>query len=633
MKINFTGTIFANENLTNGILALSADYDFTPLFGEEADITLTASHGEANKLRVKLENNSAEIIFDKKIHFFRGLGILLLALSEGKTELNITEDVQFDMNGPMFDVSQGSGVINIPTLKRFLRNMAMMGLSMLMLYCEDSFDVDGEPYFGYMRSRYSEKDMRELDDYADMFGIEMIPCIQTLAHLTEVLKWKGIYGDVTDYDACLLVGEERTYEIVRRIIESASKPFRTKRIHIGLDEAWQLGQGQYLVKNGLVPRDEIMRQHLNRVMEIVRDLGLEPMMWGDMFFNAPGTNAYYNDEPVRQEAIDAMPEGMRLIYWDYYHFNSDEFYLDYIDKHRLFCEPIFAGGIWTWEGYAANWTRTFNSTSYALSACKKRKLRDVFATIWGDADTECNVNATLLGLALYAEHGYCPTEPDRDVLRRRFEFICDANYDDFMKMQLLDHISEDEQEQIRYQNPCKILMYQDVLCGLFDIHYEGIPYAEHYTKLAEYYDNARKRGNTMDFLMDMNYNVCYTLALKADMGIRIMAAYKADDRAELKNIMENDLPELKSRVQSLRDSHRIAWFKTYKPLGWETFDARYGATMSRLDSAMIEIGMYLNGELETIAELDEPRLPYKGKVGDTLSVLAYSKIAFSHRIF
>jgi len=55
--------------------------------------------------------------------------------------------------------------------------------------------------------------------------------------------------------------------------------------------------------------------------------------------------------------------------------------------------------------------------------------------------------------------------------------------------------------------------------------------------------------------------------------------------------------------------------------------------MSRLDSAMIEIGMYLNGELETIAELDEPRLPYKGKVGDTLSVLAYSKIAFSHRIF
>jgi len=633
MKINFNGAIFANENMANGILALAPDYDFTPVFGESADITLTASHGEANKLSVNLKNNTAEIVFHKKIHFFRGLGLLLLELSEGKKEVNITEDVQFDMNGPMFDVSQGSGVINLLTLKRFLRNMAMIGLNMLMLYCEDSFDVDGEPYFGYMRSRYSEKDMRELDDYADMFGIEMIPCIQTLAHLFEVLKWKEVYKDVTDYADCLLVGEERTYEIVRRIIESASRPFRSKRIHIGMDEAWQLGQGQYLIKNGLVPRDEIMHQHLNRVMEIVRDLGLEPMMWSDMFFNAPGTNSYYNSEPVRQEAIDAKPEGMRLIYWDYYHNNSDEFYLDYIDKHRLFCEPIFAGGIWTWDGFGANWARTFNSTTYALSACKQRGLRDVFVTIWGDADTECNVNVTLLGLVLYAEHGYLAGEPSEDVLRRRFEYICKGNYDDFMKMQRIDYVSDDESTYLTSTNPSKFLMYQDALCGILDKNIEGLPFDKHYAKLAEYFKSAKERAGIMDFVMDMNYHVCNTLALKAEMGLRITDAYKRDDRAELKNIMENDLPELISRMKALQDSHRKAWFKTYKPLGWETFDARYGATMSRLNSAIIEIGMYLDGELETIAELDEPRLPFNGIDSSNIILRSYSRFAFSHRIF
>ena len=633
MKINFSGDFFKEEALIHGILTLAPDYDFIPVFDEAADITLTASHGEANQLSVKLSGRAAEIVYDKKIHFFRGLGLLLIELKDKKTELCINETVQFDMNGPMYDVSQGSGVINLPTLKRFLRNMAMMGLNMLMLYCEDSFDVEGEPYFGYMRSRYSEKDMRELDDYADMFGIEMIPCIQTLAHLQEVVKWTGVYRDITDYDACLLVGEEKTYEFIRKVITSATKPFRTKRIHIGMDEAFMLGRGKYLDKNGYEPSYVIMRKHLARVMEIIRDLGLEPMMWSDMFFNGPEASYYYNDLPISQETIDAVPEGMKLVYWDYYHTGSDEFYLKYIDKHRNFGEPIFAGGIWTWNGYGANWVQTFNSTTHGLSACKKRGIREIFATVWGDCDTECNVNTTLLGLALFAEHNYCEKAPDNEVVRRRFEYICNANYDDVFMMQYLDHITEDEAENLKRKNPSKILMFQDVLCGLYDKNIQGLPYDTHYAKLAERFDAARKRENALSFVMDFNYHICRALAIKSTIGLRITEAYKDKNKAELKRIMEEDLPELKSRIVALCESHRRAWLKTYKPLGFETFDARYGVITNRVNSAIIEIGMYLNGELETIAELDEPRLGYNGKEIDEVEMPKYGKIAFSHRIY
>ena len=35
-----------------------------------------------------------------------------------------------------------------------------------MLYTEDTYEVDNEPYFGYMRGRYSADELRELDDYA-----------------------------------------------------------------------------------------------------------------------------------------------------------------------------------------------------------------------------------------------------------------------------------------------------------------------------------------------------------------------------------------------------------------------------------------------------------------------------------
>ena len=176
-------------------------------------------------------------------------------------------------------------------------------------------------------------------------------------------------------------------------------------------------------------------------------------------------------------------------------------------------------------------------------------------------------------------------------------------------------------------------MFQDVLCGLYDKNIEGIPYDTHYKKLADYFDNARKRGNTLDFVMDFNYHICNALAIKSTIGLRITAAYKNGDKAELKNLMNTDLPELKSRIAALCESHRKAWLKTYKPLGFETFDARYGVIMNRLNSAIIEIGMYLNGELETIAALDEPRLGYNGKEIDEVEMPKYGKIAFSHRIY
>ena len=634
MKILFSGTVLLTEKLASGIELLAPHYGFTPLFQDEnADITVTVCHGEKDKLRVNFADSKAEIAFDKKNHFFRGLGLLLQKLQAGKTAIDICENVQFNMCGALFDVSQGSGVINIPTMQRFIRNMALMGINTLMLYCEDSFDVPEEPYFGYMRSRYSETDMRTLDDYADRFGIEMIPCIQTLAHLSEVLKWSNVYGDITDLCANLLVGEEKTYEFVRHLIEAATKPFRTKRIHIGMDEAFMLGQGKYLNKNGFRSIDELMREHLSRVMEIVRELGLEPMMWSDMFFTAPGTAQMYGDANLRQESIEAVPKDIRLVFWDYYRVRSDQFYLDYIDLHRNFCEPIFAAGISSYESYSVNWARTFNATSHGLSACRKKGVRDVFTTVWGDRDAECNVNFTLLGLAHFAENGFSNSEPSRETLRERFEFICHANYDDFMMVRHLDHLKEDEDDQLEYTNPSKVLMYQDVLCGLYDKNIEGIPYDKHYEKWAVYFDEARKRGEMLDYIMDFTYHACHTLALKATMGLRITTAYKANNRAELERIMKNDLPELKCRMTALRDSHRIAWFKTYKPLGWETFDARYGAAISRFDSAIIEIGMYLNGELETIAELEEPRLPYDGKDSPQFLNLAYSRIAFSHNLF
>lgn len=72
-----------------------------------------------------------------------------------------------------------------------------------MLYTEDTYEVEYEPYFGYKRGRYSTAELSELDAYAASVGIELVPCVQTLAHLNAAFRWRK-YRRIQDcYDIFL----------------------------------------------------------------------------------------------------------------------------------------------------------------------------------------------------------------------------------------------------------------------------------------------------------------------------------------------------------------------------------------------------------------------------------------------
>lgn len=563
-------------------------------------------------LSVKKNSGGATITYRRPIHFFRAFGLLLEKLPGGG-DFELTEPILFDANGAMFDVSQGNSVINVDHVRFFLRKMAVMGLNLLMLYTEDNYDVKEWPYFGYMRSRYSQADLKELDDYADALGIELVPCIQTLAHLIDALKWPCFAGMRDDEDT-LLVGEDKVYTFIEQMILAATTPLRSKRIHIGMDEAWRLGQGMYLLKNGYKDKGEIMLQHLERVMAITDRLGLKPMIWSDMFFRAASqTGDYYDqDLAITQTIIDRAPKNLQLVYWDYYH-PDQAFYLDWIRRHKQFgAPPVFAGGIWTWTSFGANWSNTLTNTQAALAACKKEQVREVFATIWGDDSTECPIDINLLGLQVFAEHGYA-LEPDPKKLADRFFFTTGARLDDLLKINRFDAVPGTEDGNARNFNASKVLMWQDILGGLFDKDIEGLPLNSHYAGLAAEFEQLAGEPSGFQPIYEFYRQLACTLAIKAELGLQIKAAYDRRDKPELARFAGEVLPDLLARVLALKNCHRAIWLKNNKPLGWETYDLRYGFLMNRIDTAISRLDGFCAGELDRIGELDEERRHYWGK--------------------
>jgi hypothetical protein len=608
VRLHFTGDV---GGLEEGIAILAEDLEIEIGAG---GIEVRVERHEGVMLEVRRSGNTGMIRYRERAHFFRGLGILLEA-SADRNHFSISETPQFATNGPMIDVSQGNAVPTVATVKGVLRKMSLMGLNMLMLYAEDSYDIPEQPYFGYMRGRYSRDEMREVDTYADMLGIELIPCIQTLSHLRDVLRWNA-FAAVRDDAETMLVGSEQTYVLVEQMIVAATAPVRTKRIHIGMDEAGHLGLGQYLVENGYRTTFEIMNEHLRRVMEIVRRHGLEPMIWSDMYFRAGSRTGDYYDEAchIPQSVIDEVPHDVQLVYWDYYH-ADEQFYVDWIRRHKAFgSTPVFAGGIWNWNAFALNYGWTLASTNAGLAACKREGVTEVIATLWGDDGTECDLHAAMLGLQVFAEHGFA-AELGEAKLARRFRFCTGGDDRDFLSIGEIDSPAGTPACNPQQINPSRYLLWQHVLMGLFDSNIRELELNAHYARLERRVAASAERNGAYDPVFAFYQRLCSVLAIKAEMGLRISDAYQDGDKEVLQRIATAELPELVERIHSLRAHHRDRWHALYKPFGWEVIDGRYGGLLMSLDTAIKRIGDYVAGRIDRLDELEEERLPYQGREG------------------
>lgn len=622
MLIQFTGDM--SDSLKEGVKMIQKQLGFQ-VSETGIQVQVRKSFGQ---LEVSLANRQGYIKYEQPIHFYRALS-LFVENARRDDSFHVSEQPQFAVSGAMFDVSR-NGVPKVDSIKELIRMMALMGLNALMLYTEDNITLDSQPYFGYMRGRYSFEELKECDDYAAMFGIEVIPCIQTLGHLTQALKWNYM-NNIKDTDDILLVGEQKTYAFIDELIQSAKAPFRSNRIHIGMDEAHQVGLGKYLERNGFRNRFDIMNEHLREVLDITNKYGLHPMIWSDMYFRlASKTGQYYDlDAVVPEEVISEMPRDVKYVYWDYYH-EDEEFYIEYIRRHKLFgSDPVFAGGIWCWTGIVPNYGKTFRTTNAALTACKKERIKEVFATVWGDNGAEADLFSSILGLQLFAEHTYA-VEVDEEKLRSRFMICTGGDYDAFMNVKYLDETPGTMIDNLGEANPSKYLLYQDVLLGLFDRHVQNLDLAKHYeyweTKIKEY----AKNSGRWFYLFSVYEKLSTVMRLKCDLGLRMKDSYDRNHIDDLNRFANQELPQLIVHIEELRDAHREQWFRTNKPFGWEVLDIRYGGLLARVGTAISRLNDYISGKIDVIEELQENRFEFDAFYGWESESLGHCNVY--HRI-
>lgn len=497
-----------------------------------------------------------------------------------------------------------NGVMNVDSIKKLVDYLSAMGYNLLELVIDDIYKLNDEPYFGYLRGGYTKEEIREMDEYARSKEIELVPCIQTLAHLTNLVKLPE-YADIVDIDDILLVDEPRTYQLIDKMFASIADSFSTRTVNIGYDEAHRIGRGKYFDKHGCCDRYELLLRHLNKVVEIATKYGFSIHMWSDMFFRIANNGEYYGkDVVIPQSVIDDIPD-VELCYWDYYS-ETPDMYEAMLTSHEKFGKKLwFAGGAWTCNGFAPMSKLALRNLKVAFEQVNKHNVDNYLITIWGDNGHDCSYFSAIA--TLYAAKQYAEGNFDEQLIRQGFYDLFGVSFDDFLTLDLPNK-SDENSELLLQRGQCKSLLFNDPFLGWKDYALSQvghIPFGDYARQLR---DTAKRMKQFAPLYYNLA-NLCDVLEVKADLGLDTRRAYQSDDKKALHKLIAKYEKSAKL-IKKFRNSLYSIWMQDNKPYGWEVHEIRLAGVQARLIDCADRLRKYVHGKLNEIPELKETILPW-----------------------
>ncbi len=599
------------KNKVSEILSVNLDYEF--------------EISETDEIFVSLSGRKAKIGGKEKTDFYRALMLLELEIKRGNNEFQLKEMRNFDTLGFSLDLSR-NGVIKVDKIKEIIDVMALLGFNVLKLYMEDVFDLPGYPHFGYRRGKYSKEELKEIDDYAYSMGIEVIPSVQTLGHLSQYLRYYEA-AEFSENADVLLCGEEKTYNFIEAIVKRMRECFRTNCLVINCDEARGVGIKRIMKEKKYTSPYDISIAHLERTVEICKKYGFRPCVHGDLFYGYLG-NGYYDFEfsPDKNE-LEKIPD-CDVIYWDYYHKEYED-YNTLLKGHRtLGKNTLFMGGIWIWAGQLPNAEFTFDTMIPAMECCIDNNVKDVWAATFGDDGNETNIAFALPQLLIFSEYCFKGKACSKEWITTLSKELFGIDVKDLYAMSEYHYPFVEELEKPDYIFPDylgKKIFYTDILYNMTG-RYDFSDVIEKHKSALHSLDKA---------VYDIRWKPYFDYAKlifeitieKMKLIPEIKEAYKNNRRDILGDISFEKIPVLISKYEKLMLIHEKQWLDTYKAFGWEELNIRYSGITGRLEYAIRILNEYLEGEISKIEELEYDFIE------ETKNVYSYGKnVAFYNNL-
>ena len=330
---------------------------------------------------------------------------LIGALSEGDglACLKITDWPVLRYRGMQDDISRGP----VPTLdfmKDQIRRCAEMKLNMLSYYIEHVVATESEPYFAPAGGAISSNEWRELSDFAKDYFVELVGSFQSFGHFEKVLS-NPLYEPLGESGRLLSPAFEESYELLESVYSEMAPAFSSHFFNINCDETFDLGRGASKKMVDSLGIAEVYLRHVLRLSGIVRGLGKQVMMWGDVLLSHP-------------ELFERIPDETVIMTWDYSAYDAFDFLVDPIKNagFDFFVVPGVLNSNRMMPDYVM--TKT-NIRNFARTGVEQGAL-GLLNTVWDDGGFAL-FSRDWLGVAYAAEKSWNSQPQHDDSFDGRFD--------------------------------------------------------------------------------------------------------------------------------------------------------------------------------------------------------------------
>jgi hypothetical protein len=293
----------------------------------------------------------------------------------------------------MLDVARDR-VPTLETLFALVDRLAGWKLNQLQLYMEHTFAYAGHEEVWRHADPYTADDLHAIDEHCRSRGIELVANQNTLGHFERWLRHEryrslAIAPDGFDWvfgvrrsPMTLDPAKPGSFALVSDLLDQLAPVIDSRRIHIGLDEPWELAP----------ERHPEWIDWLRRLVALPVMSGRAPLVWGDVLSADPALLA-------------GVPEGVTVCEWGYE------------DNHPFAAraEALASAGIafWmspgtsSWLSISGRVENMLGNIAGAAVAGLAHGATGMLTTDWGDMGHHQQPVVSEPGFATAAAFGWC----------------------------------------------------------------------------------------------------------------------------------------------------------------------------------------------------------------------------------
>lgn len=487
----------------------------------------------------------------------------------------------------------------VKNLKEYIDVLQQFGYNIVYLGLTNAYKIEGEPYFNYLRGGYTTEQLQEIDCYARERGIELRANVQVLGHMCQMHR-HGCYNHLFDTWDVLMVGQEEVYQFIDKIFATMSAGVQSRTIHIGMDEAIDLGTGRYYKEHGYRSKRELLLEHLNRVVAIAKKYNYTCEIWSDMFFRLLRESSFDDNGVIPSDLKGCIPEGVRIIHWKYQK-QPDEVFRGHISQAKAICDSVgFATSAWKQQGMAPHNKFSIELAERQMAICQELNVGHFMVTLWSDNGAYCSINAVLPALFAIAEMNFGKSKEDID--KERFREITGVAFDDFM---LLDNMNNPFFKNLKTINSrCSWGFLADIFLGHLDWYLDENS-NEAYAELVERY--AAVEAGKYQLLFREFELYAKVLSIKMNIGLCVRNAYHVGNKALLEHYAKVEIPRMTEYMNEFVEIFNKRWLSENMAYGLEVPHLYYGGQVERWKYVQKRILQYLEDE-QPIEEMEREEL-------------------------